>query len=81
MMQIDWNKIRHYMIDKGIRSDAQLARSANVHPNTMGKPGSFRSDTVDRIAKFLGCNPLDLIMVVSEHVDTVEDMVESLKAE
>lgn len=62
-MQINWNKIRHLMVDKGIRSDAQLARGAGVHPNTMGKVGGFRSETVDRIAKFLGCSPFELISV------------------
>lgn len=63
-MQIDWNKIRHRMIDRGIRSDSQLARGAGVHPNTMGKVGGFRSETIDRIAAFLECSPFDLIEIV-----------------
>lgn len=66
MIQINWTKIRHLALDKGIRTDAQIAKGANVHPNTMGKAGSFRSDTVDRIASFLDCNPFDLIMIVNQ---------------
>lgn len=62
-MRVDWKKIKHMMIERGIRSDAELARGAGVHPNTIGKNDGFRSDTVDRIAEYLGCNPLDLIAV------------------
>jgi hypothetical protein len=63
MMQINWKEIRHRMVELGIRSDAQLARGAEIHPNTIGSTGSFRSDTVDRIAKYLNCHPFEIILV------------------
>ena len=65
-MQINWKEIRHRMLDRGIRSDAELARGAGVHPNTMGKVGGFRSETVDKIAKFLECSPFELIAIVDD---------------
>lgn len=65
-MQINWKKIRHLMVDLGIRSETKLARDAGVHPNTMGKPGGFRSETVDRLAHQLGCSPFDIIELVDQ---------------
>lgn len=60
---INWQEVRHLMIDKGIQSYAQLARRADINKNTMGRVGPFSSPTLDRLATCLECDPCKLIKV------------------
>lgn len=66
MMQIDWKKIRSRMALLGIRTDKALALGSGVHPNTIGKRGGFRSETADRLARYLQCSPFDIIELVDQ---------------
>lgn len=61
VMRIDWKKIKHRMIERGIRSQAQLTRDAGLHPNSFKQKGAFLSTTLDRLADYLDCDPRELI--------------------
>jgi hypothetical protein len=63
VMRIDWTKVRVKMAEQNIRSVSKLAAGAGVHQNTLYNEGPFVSNTVDRIADFLGCDPREFITV------------------
>lgn len=69
-MRINWNEIRHRMIERGIRNQSQLTRVAGIHANAFKQDGAFLSDTLDKIAHVLGCDPRELIML--EEVESNE---------
>jgi hypothetical protein len=63
-MRINWKEVKHRMVERDVPSMSQLAKGAKLHPNTLYKNGAFVSTTVDSLANFLGCQPLDLIVLV-----------------
>ena len=66
MMVLDKNKIRHLMIDKGIERFTDLATEAGISQTTLFTAmdsDRWRAQTVDRLAKALGCSPLDIITI------------------
>ena len=60
---INWEKVKHLMIDRHFQSYAQLARKAGINKNTMGRPGPFSSITLGKLAECLDCDPCVLMMV------------------
>lgn len=68
-IQIDWRQVRYRMALLGIRTDKALALGSGVHPNTIGKRGGFRSETVDRLARYLQCSPFEIIELVGQEKD------------
>lgn len=58
---INWNEVRKRAIDKGVRTDAGIARKCGLHINTIGKNDTYRSATLDALANFLGCKPEDIL--------------------
>lgn len=64
-MRIDWDKVRKRMIDRKVSSLAQLSAATGINKNTLSKKNdSFFSTTVNRLADYLGCDPLDIVMSV-----------------
>lgn len=61
VMRIDWKKVRHIMLERGVKSDAELTRKAKIHPNAFATSGPFMSTTAERIANVLDCDPWEFI--------------------
>lgn len=61
-LRIDWNEVRKRMIDLGVDSLAQLSAATGINKNTLSKKNdTFFSTTVNRLADYLGCDPLDIV--------------------
>ena len=65
-LKVDERKVRVFMADRGIYTIEDLAKLSGVSSFTIRKlfkGAGFKSDTVQRLADALGCNPLDLLTV------------------
>lgn len=48
----------------GIETYQELAAAADVHPNSLTRiigKGGWKSETVEKLAKALSCNPIDMM--------------------
>lgn len=63
-LRISEKAVRSYGIQQGLYSMRVIAESAGLGPNTLYRYETFKSSTVDSLANFFGCNPLDLMEVV-----------------
>ncbi len=74
MLIIDSRKVRHLMVDKGIKSVFQLAQLCKppLAPNslylTLNQNRSFDSDTADRLAAALGVSAFEILSEVPNEV-------------
>lgn len=60
---VDGDKLDYWMERRGIRSDNELVRRAEVGANVVAslrKGNGFESRTLVKIARVLECSPLDL---------------------
>lgn len=60
---VDGDKLDYWMEKRGIRSDSELVRRADVGANVVAslrRGNGFESRTLEKIARALECNPLDL---------------------
>ena len=65
-LKVDERKVRVFMADRGIHTIEELAERSGVTSLTIRrlfKGAGFKSDTVQKLADALGCNPLDLLTV------------------
>jgi DNA-binding Xre family transcriptional regulator len=64
-LKMDTDMIRHLMVDRGIESQAELARKANMSQVTLVsilKGGAFTLESLEKLAGALAVNPLDLLI-------------------
>lgn len=60
---VDGDKLDYWMKKRAVRSDSELVRRADVGANVIAslrKGNGFESRTLEKIARALDCNPLDL---------------------
>lgn len=58
------NAIRSYGIHLNLYSLREIGKAAGLGPNTLYRLDTFYSQTANKLANFLGCNPLELLEVV-----------------
>jgi DNA-binding Xre family transcriptional regulator len=64
-MRIDWKEVKKRMIDRDVPSLAKVAEATGLNKNTLSQNKIvFASSTVDKIAHFLDCSPLEIIKIV-----------------
>jgi DNA-binding Xre family transcriptional regulator len=64
MVRIDEQRVKLLMLVNGIEEQQELAAMAGVTPQTLNrlfKGAAFSSATLDKLAKALNCNPIDLL--------------------
>ncbi len=65
-LRIDERRVKMFMAIRGIETQEQLAKLAGLHPTTLVKifkGRNFSSETLEKLAAALECNPLDLLAV------------------
>jgi DNA-binding Xre family transcriptional regulator len=63
-LRLDGRRLKVLMAMNGIDTLPQLAERANMHYNSVYKmvnTGRFSIDSIETLAKVLGCNPIDLV--------------------